>query len=147
MSVSECRDCPRSVKPRRSALDKFWTRSLGREKHNPPCRFVGIGLAIFSLTWLMPITKTPAQSSGRVAVLMNWLVLPEVPKAFGRKLCVSDGVRNVPVPEVVLYAASVSAVLGELIASSMTQHVRVNRKGKSCDCARSGNHLADGGIS
>ena len=53
---------------------------------------------------------------------------PEVSESVGRKLGVAHRVLDVFVPEVVLQGAGVVAIVGELEATGMAQHVRMDGK-------------------
>jgi len=53
-------------------------------------------------------------------------VPPKVLEPVGRHFGVSDGVLNVPVPEVVLEGARVVAIICELEPTGMAKHVRVD---------------------
>src|SRR5262245_17300986 len=55
-------------------------------------------------------------------------VPPKVLEAVGRHGGVPDGVLNVLVPEVVLQGPRVVAIVGELEATGMAKHVRVDRE-------------------
>src|ERR1700757_785540 len=54
-------------------------------------------------------------------------VLPKVVEAVGGELGVKSGVLDVTVPEIVLDGSGVLAVVSELEAGGMPQHVRVDR--------------------
>lgn len=56
------------------------------------------------------------------------LISPESLEAFGRQLCVSDGVGNVLVTEIMLNRPCVLAVVGQFVPSGVAQHVWVNRE-------------------
>jgi len=57
---------------------------------------------------------------------------PEAPEPTRHQRGVPDGVLDVPVSEVVLNQPRVCASVGEVEARRMSQHVRVDREGRSC---------------
>ena len=70
-------------------------------------------------------------------------VAPEVVEATWRQLGVTHRVRNVLVPEVLLNAARVVTIVGQLVTASMAQHVRMHREWNIGDPAGSGYNLAN----
>jgi hypothetical protein len=56
------------------------------------------------------------------------LVPPKILEPVGRHFGVPDGVLNVLVPEVVLQGSRIVAIVGELEAAGVAEHVRVNRE-------------------
>src|SRR6185295_11187914 len=62
----------------------------------------------------------PASSAGSV--------LPKVPKSLRRKLRISHGVLDVLVAEVVLKGPRIDALVRQLVACGMTEHVWMDRK-------------------
>jgi hypothetical protein len=56
---------------------------------------------------------------------------PEVTEAVEGKLGVANGVLNILVPEIVLQRSGVVAIIGELEAASVPQHVGMHAKGIS----------------
>ena len=54
------------------------------------------------------------------------LASPEIFEPIGCQLRVSNGVLNIPVSKVVLQRASIVAIIGEFVAASMAQHVRMD---------------------
>src|SRR6516165_38117 len=56
------------------------------------------------------------------------LIPPKVPEPVGRHFGVSDRVLDVLVPEVVLQGPGVMAIIGQLEATGVAQHVRVDRE-------------------
>ena len=70
--------------------------------------------------------------------LQKFLNLP------GRHLRIADGVRDVPVPEVVLDRPGVVAVVGELVAGRVPKHVRIDREGEARQGTCPGHQLSDG---
>ena len=62
--------------------------------------------------------------------VMGRSILPEPIEAVGAQLGISHRVRDVAVAEVMLQRAGVDAIVGELEAAAMAQHVRMNGEGK-----------------
>src|SRR4051794_16955209 len=62
----------------------------------------------------------PASNISRI--LPATLISPEVLEPIGRKLGVSDGVLDVLMAEVVLQAASVHALVRQLVPAGMSEH-------------------------
>ena len=73
---------------------------------------------------------------------MRGSVLPEPVEPIRREVGIACRVRNVLVAEIVLYRSRIVAIVRELVAASMAQHVRVNGEGKRCLTAGSSDHLA-----
>src|SRR5262245_29290928 len=57
-------------------------------------------------------------------------ILPEPIEAVGAKLGISHSVHDVAMAEVVLQRAGIDTVIGELEAAGVSEHVRMNGKGK-----------------
>ena len=70
------------------------------------------------------------------------LVLPKPLEPLGAELRVSHGVPNIFVPQVLLHGARVVAVVGELVAGGMPQHVRMNREGEGGELASAREELS-----
>ena len=62
----------------------------------------------------------------RPILALDNLVLPESLESIRCEVGVPHGVRDVPVTEVVLEGSSVVALVGELVAAGVPQHVRVD---------------------
>ena len=60
------------------------------------------------------------------------LVTPEILEPVCRQFRVPNRVRDVPVPQVMLDRPRVLAVVDELIAGGVAEHVRVDRKAQTC---------------
>ncbi len=74
------------------------------------------------------------------------LVSPEILKAMGRQGRVADRGHDRSVAEISLDGASVVAVIGELEAAGMPEHVGVNEEGEFRSHARPGNHALISGL-
>src|SRR5215207_8708947 len=72
-------------------------------------------------------------------------VLPEGFEAIGCELGVAHRVLDVLVPEIMLQSPRVLAVVDQLVAARMPQHVRVYREGKRCSLPCAGEHLTKAG--
>src|SRR3954454_643233 len=72
-------------------------------------------------------------------------IFPEGFEALGGELGVAHRVLNVLVPEIMLQGSRVLAVVGQLIAARVPQHVWVYRERKCCGLPRAGQHLAKAG--
>ena len=69
------------------------------------------------------------------------LIAPEILEARRRELRIAHGMLNVLVPEIGLQRARIDAVVRQLVAARMPQHVRVNREVEAgCD-AQTRHHL------
>src|SRR5215212_3025347 len=68
-------------------------------------------------------------------------IFPEGFEALGGELGVAHRVLDGLVPEIMLHSPRVLAVVGQLIAARMPQHVRVYRERKCCGLPRAGEHL------
>ena len=55
-------------------------------------------------------------------------VPPEILEPVRRQVRVACGVLNIPMPEVLLYRPGVLPVVGQFVASRMTEHMRVDGK-------------------
>jgi hypothetical protein len=73
------------------------------------------------------------------------LVPPERFEPLRGHLRVPHGMLDVPVPEVVLEGARVLAVVGQLEAAGVPEHVRIHREADLRPDASAGDQLADGG--
>src|SRR5262245_37541353 len=73
-------------------------------------------------------------------VLLANLVLPEPLKSIRRQSRVSDGRVDRLVPKVVLDRPGVLAIVCELVAAGMAQHVAVNEEGEACGLASPRDH-------
>src|SRR3954465_15584556 len=74
-----------------------------------------------------------------------WLIFPEGFEAVGCELGVAHRVLDVLVPEIMLQSPRVLAIVGQLVAARMPQHVRVHWEGKAASLPRAGQHLAKAG--
>jgi len=74
-------------------------------------------------------------------------VLPESIEAVGAQLRISHRVRDVAVAEVVLQRAGIDAIVGELEAAAMAQHVRMSRERKSGQFPSPADHFEEPGPS
>src|SRR5262245_3263169 len=72
-------------------------------------------------------------------------VLPEPIEAVGAKLGISHRVRDVAVAEVVLQRAGVDAIVGELEAAGVAQHVRMSRERKFGQFSSPADHFEEPG--
>src|SRR5215203_4994625 len=72
-------------------------------------------------------------------------IFPEGFEAIGCEFGVAHRVLDGLVPEIMLHGPRVLAVVGQLVAARMPQHVRVNRERKRCGLACAGQHLAKAG--
>ncbi len=70
------------------------------------------------------------RSDGGPRATKNQLILPEPIEAVGAKLGISHRVHDIAVTQEVLQRAGIDAVIGELEAAGMAQHVRMNREGQ-----------------
>jgi hypothetical protein len=66
--------------------------------------------------------------------LFGWLS-PEVSESVARQLGIANCVLDVPVAEIGLQRAGVVAIIGQLEAAGVPQHVRMDRKGHLCGLA------------
>jgi hypothetical protein len=71
------------------------------------------------------------------------LISPETPKSFRRQLRISNRVIDVPVAEVGLDRACVLSIVGEFVAASVPQHVRMDPERHAREFAGTSNHLLD----
>jgi len=78
-------------------------------------------------------------------VAVNGSILPEPVESIGAQLSISHRVRNVAVAQVVLQRAGVHAIVGELEAAGMAQHVRMNGKGKFGQFSGPADHFEEPG--
>src|SRR5262245_59842349 len=74
-------------------------------------------------------------------------VLPEPIEAVGAQLGISHRVHDVAVAQEVLQRAGVDAVVGELEAAGMPEHVRMNREGQFGQFPSPANHFEEPGPS
>src|SRR5215475_10739398 len=74
-------------------------------------------------------------------------ILPKPIEAVGAQLGISHRVRDVAVTEVVLQRAGVDAIVGELKAAAMAQHVRMSRERKSGQFSSPADHFEEPGPS
>src|SRR5262249_2357268 len=65
---------------------------------------------------------------GMARLISTWSSAPEIPEPIGRQLGIADRVLDVLVPEVVLQGSSVVAVIGQLEAAGVAQHVGMDCK-------------------
>src|SRR5262245_8843915 len=72
-------------------------------------------------------------------------ILPEPIEAVGAQLSISHRGHDVAVAEVVLQRAGVNAIVGELEAAAMAQHVRMSRKRKSGQFSSPADHFEEPG--
>src|SRR5262245_8004769 len=72
-------------------------------------------------------------------------ILSEPIEAVGAQLGISHRMRNVAVAEVVLQRAGVDAIVGELEAAAMAQHVRMSRERKSGQFSSPADHFEEPG--
>src|SRR5262249_38622565 len=72
-------------------------------------------------------------------------ILPKPIEAVGAKLGISHRVRDVTVAEVLLQRAGVDAIVGELEAAAMAQHVRMSRERKSGQFSSPADHFEEPG--
>jgi len=72
-------------------------------------------------------------------------ILPEPIEAVGAQLGISHCVRDVAVAEVVLHRAGVDAIVGELEAAAVAQHVRMSRERKSGQFSSPADHFEEPG--
>src|SRR6266511_1250354 len=121
-----------------------------RRQHRPTrCRFGRSGGV------LRPDHPTPApcrpvwtrsamiahSNSGNTPIICDASILPEPLEAIRGKLGVTDGMLDGTMPEVSLQRPGIHAVIGELEAASMAEHVGVNSEVKACRLTSSGNEL------
>src|SRR5262249_54702914 len=71
--------------------------------------------------------------------LFGWLIAPKTLEPRRRQLCVAHGVLDRLVAQIALDRARIDALIGQLVAASMAQHVRVDFHIK----ARSRSHAFD----
>ena len=74
------------------------------------------------------------------------LVSPKVLESRGRQLRVADRVLDVLVTQVVLDRTRIMAIVGQLVACSMTQHVRVDGEPKPSTASGARDDLPRGRI-
>src|SRR4029077_5741082 len=86
--------------------------------------------------------KPRRQQLLRFLALAGRLVAPEVLETGRRQLGVAHRVLDVAVPEVSLQRASIDAVIGELEAAGVAQHVRMHWETESGCNAKPRDHLA-----
>src|SRR5258708_10465256 len=69
---------------------------------------------------------------GRSSVMLSVIcaLLPKRVKAGGAELAVADRMLNISVAQIVLQRPGIDAVVGELVASGMSEHVRVRLEGE-----------------
>src|SRR5262245_58911318 len=72
-------------------------------------------------------------------------ILPEPIEAVGAKLGISHRERDVAVAQVVLQRAGVDAIVGELEAAAVAQHVRMSRERKSGQFSSPADHFEEPG--
>ena len=73
-------------------------------------------------------------------------VVPEVMKPGCGQLRIADCVLDVSMPQVMLDRARVVSLIGELVTSSMTEHVRMYRKVELGEPTCAGKHLSHGRV-
>jgi hypothetical protein len=73
------------------------------------------------------------------------LVVPESLEPGRSELGVSDGVLDIPVPQVGLQAAGIDALVRKRKTAGMPQHVRVNQETEASGNTQPGNQLAESG--
>src|SRR5271170_3434390 len=75
--------------------------------------------------------------------LARWSVPPEILEAIRRQFAVAHGVRDVAVAEVVLKAPRIHALVRQLVAAGVPQHVRMHDELELGCNAEPGDHLAE----
>ena len=73
-------------------------------------------------------------------------VIPEITKPLGGQFCVAHRVLNMAMPEILLDGAGIDAFVREVKATSMAQHMWMDRKGELSVKASAQNDMADGAI-
>ena len=83
------------------------------------------------MTLLAPVQEPARRGSvrrGRV----EGLIRPKGGEALGAQLGIADGVLNILVPQVVLNRSGIVAVIGQLKARGVAEHVGVHREPQLC---------------
>src|SRR5262249_16009786 len=95
--------------------------------------------------WGMRCTWRGASEVHDSCKVLGGSILPEPIEAVGAKLGISHRVHDVAVPQVVLQRAGVDAVVGELEAAAMAQHVRMSRERKFGQFSSPADHFEEPG--
>ena len=85
-------------------------------------------------------TRWSFRATAKHSLIAEPLVLTESFEAIGRQRCVANGRVNRLVPKVVLDCAGVLAIVCELVAAGMPQHVTVNEEGEARGLASPRDH-------